>query len=99
MWKEREMPRCKACGAPIWFIRTTAGKTMPVNEQPVPFVPVEGGRRSYLTEDGVMHRGRDWKAGENAYYDMGYVSHFATCPKAEHFRRRGKADADDRGDG
>ena len=61
---------------------------MPVNEQPVAFVPDQHGRGIFLTEDGVAHRGREWRAGEKAYYDIGYVSHFATCPKAADFRKK-----------
>ena len=82
------MSKCKSCGAGIWFIPMRSGKTMPVNDQPVPFVPSNDGPGTYITEDGVTHKGRPWVHGKDGFYDLGYVSHFSTCPAAEEFRRR-----------
>jgi hypothetical protein len=42
---------CTGCGAPIWWVKTRAGKNMPLNA------------------------------------DM--IAHWATCPKAEDFRKKG----------
>lgn len=83
------MSNCKACGAGIWFITMRGtGKAMPVNDQPVPYVLTENGPGTYITEDGVAHKGRPWKKGEDEMYELGYVSHFATCPKAGAFRKK-----------
>ena len=83
------MSVCKACGKPIWFIQMRTGVAMPVDEQPVAFVP-GAGKRKYITEDGAVVEGRDWKQGDETPKDFGYISHFATCPKAEQFRRKRK---------
>ena len=79
--------RCRACGAGIWWLKTTAGKRMPMSDQPVAFVPGDG-KKVFYTEDGVQHHGRRWTQGEDVYHDMGYESHFATCPEAGAFRRK-----------
>lgn len=42
------MSVCKACGKPIWFIQMRTGVAMPVDEQPVAFVP-GAGKRKYIT--------------------------------------------------
>ena len=72
------MSRCKSCGAEIWFIKTENGTTMAVNEQPVPFIPNKG-KRTYVTEDGCVIRGQDWKRTEDGMYMLGYIPHKATC--------------------
>ncbi|MGE5585779.1 MAG: hypothetical protein ACM309_09680 [Bacillota bacterium] len=61
------MTTCKGCGREIKWLRTEAGKQMPVDPEPVTVV---------LT-DGRVFRG--------------YRPHWATCPKAEQFRRKGEA--------
>lgn len=33
---------CKACGKPIIWIRTTAGRMMPVDQKPVEYIPIQG---------------------------------------------------------
>jgi hypothetical protein len=80
------MSKCKACGAEIWWIRTENGKDMPVNEQPIPFVP-GAGPRTYITEEGRTMRGRDWRTRDPYRYELGYVPHWVTCPKADSFRK------------
>ena len=60
------MSICKGCGAPIRFIKTPAGKSMPVNETP----------QKYVTEAGEVV--------------TGYTPHWATCPKAQEFRKAKK---------
>ena len=79
--------KCKACGAWIWFVQMKTGSSMPVNEQPVAYVP-GAGNRVYITEDGSYVHGRDWNKSDGPPREFGYISHFTTCPKAEEFRRR-----------
>ena len=61
---------CRGCGAPIVWIRTAAGKSMPCDAEPV--LSADIGGLAAFEPDGV-----------------GHVSHFATCPAAEQFRRKG----------
>lgn len=83
---------CKGCGQPIWFIQMQTGGSMPVNEQPVAYIP-GGGNRVYITEDGTYVHGRDWTRKDGTPREFGYISHFSTCPKAEEFRRNKRARA------
>ncbi len=79
---------CRGCGAPIAFIKTVKGKSMPVNPDAVYFV--QGGEFNVVTLDGEVFRGRAPGPGEDAM--IGYVSHFATCPEANGFRKRQKSE-------
>lgn len=77
------MPICKACGENIAWIRTRAGKKMPVDadsfaqHQLTPGVTV-------VTEAGDVLRGGRHVA--SAVY--GYIPHWSTCQYADQFRSR-----------
>ena len=74
--------KCRACGAEIGFIKTVKGKTMPVNAEGVCFTP-GGGPDTFVMPDGRIERGRRRANGS----EIGFVSHFATCPAANEFRK------------
>ncbi len=81
---------CRACGAEIMFIKTTAGKTTPVDAKAVFYIPDPKGKNLYVLPDGTTERG--WTVpvqGDAA--KIGYVSHFATCPEADKFRKPRKS--------
>lgn len=66
--------KCSSCGADILWIKTMTGKAMPLNAKPEKRVVL-------LTNDVTgLQRGdvRDT-----------YVSHFASCPQADAFRKKG----------
>ena len=83
--------KCRGCGAEIAFIKTVKGKTMPVNPESVYFIPA-GGPNTYVMITGEVERGRepDW-ADQGTPTQIGYISHFATCPERDSFRKGGKA--------
>jgi len=83
------MSRCKSCGAEIIWIRMTSGKNMPCNATKYPYRLDLHGDLTLVTPQGKVARGTYDPEGEN----IGYMSHFATCPAANRFRRR---DHDDR---
>ena len=86
--------KCRACGAPIRFIRLQNGKTMPVDAEPHKFIHYLDGEAIFVTEDGEVKRG-DYADDITATEDMlstGYISHFATCPGASTFRKPRKKD-------
>ena len=62
---------CKACGAPIHWIKMKSGRFMPTDRE----------KQSFVTTDGEVKQG--------------YISHYATCPYADQFRkgRGGRANA------
>lgn len=66
---------CRGCGARIiWAKNPATGKMIPLDPRPPVYL---------VTEEGAMRA--NGKEGE-AYY----VSHFATCPKANQFSGGGK---------
>lgn len=74
--------RCRACDAPIVWAVTSAGKQMPVDATP----NVKGNIVLYEDRGGkplalVVESGRVSSDAPR------YVSHFATCPKADQFRK------------
>ena len=87
------MPKCKACGAPIIWVKLQSGKSMPCNPKLVyfygmadPLIDQKGPGifKTLITPDGCTCRGFVDYAGPR----VGYESHFATCPAANQFRRR-----------
>lgn len=73
------MARCKRCTREITFVRSPAGKTMPMDARPAPVYtlqPVLGGEPGELQAVRAL-------ADEKLY-----TSHYATCPYAAEFSRR-----------
>lgn len=65
-------PKCKRCGKPILYIPTPAGRTMPVDVN------------SFSMEDRL-----DLNHKRQVLFDASHhVSHFATCPYADEFRKK-----------
>jgi hypothetical protein len=69
--------QCRACGAPIKWLRMPSGKAMPVDAKAVR----RAGTAVLWREDG-----RQALPGADGYTE-GHESHFATCPDAARFRR------------
>lgn len=83
------MIRCKICGEPIQFFRTPKGKSLPVDWEPVYYIPDPEGDQLLVHPDGTTARG--WKAGDAADGQnvmLGFISHFASCPGAADMRKR-----------
>lgn len=78
---------CRGCGAEIGFIKTVAGKTMPVNAKLVRFAN-DGGKEVFVMENGTVVHGTSLTDSQAAPDEMtGYTSHFATCPASGSFRK------------
>lgn len=80
------MSKCKGCGAEIDWIRTRAGKNMPVDPEPV-FVAVDDGNDVFVTDEGEVIHGREVPTNDGSA-EVAFVSHWATCPVAGQFRRK-----------
>lgn len=79
--------RCKGCGRKIKWVKTAAGKNMPVDIEAINIMPSKTGHVVVITLSGNVVRGNLVMSGTpNAV--MGYTSHFSTCPDAEKFRKR-----------
>ena len=81
------MSRCKSCGAEIiWIKMVGTGKLMPCDAAPISYKTVLPGIRdamALVTKDGRVTRG----LFDPDSKQIGYVSHFATCPNANNHRR------------
>lgn len=89
MAKKMSLASCKACGAPIGFIKTVFGKTVPVDAESKLYIPDPKGKDMFVLPDGTTERG--WKVNvKGEATKIGYISHFATCPEADKFRKRTK---------
>lgn len=82
---------CRGCGQGIGFIKTVAGKTIPVDSRPVRFT--RGGTEVFVMPSGEVIYGTSLMDSQADPDELiGYTSHFATCPAAGSFRRRRKSD-------
>lgn len=79
---------CRGCGAEIVWVKTSSGKSIPCDPQPV----------SYWERPGAVGKvvlPRSGKVVSCVFYGprhelsgFGYASHFSTCPRADVFRRK-----------
>ena len=76
------MATCKACGEPIRWIKTRAGKAMPVDEDSFAQHQLAEGV-TIVTDAGDVLRG----ATDGTEQVYGYVPHWQTCQHADLFRR------------
>lgn len=71
---------CAYCGKQIMWIRTKAGKNMPVNPEMISYrrsEPGERGKEKIVTPEGdVVSADR---VESDKAEGVGYISHFATC--------------------
>ena len=81
--------QCRGCGADIAFIKTVAGKTMPVNPEEVAYEQKAGGSLKIVTPNGEV-LSAERPADPKKATGIGYISHFATCPAADRFSGRKK---------
>lgn len=75
-------PSCRACGAPIKFVKTPAEKWLPVDPDQISSDDLE------LGEKYVSLAGEVVTQQKGAPSSTGYIPHWATCPNAEQFRKR-----------
>lgn len=85
------MAKCKSCGAEIIWITMKSGKKMPCDAKPITYrtlVPGTKGGLTLVTPDGRVASGV-FDPGSD---QVGYTSHFATCPNAAQHRKREAAE-------
>ena len=84
---------CRGCGKQILFIKTAAGKSIPVDPERIAFVP-ETDYEKFVTDDGEVKRGGALSRKNQGFrpVEYGYRSHFATCPAADSFRKKNKSE-------
>lgn len=77
---------CRGCGAEIVWIQTPAGKSMPCDAEAVPYWQRKGGHAKIVTPGGEVVSA-ELTGMPGMQTGWGYMSHFATCPRSEDFRR------------
>lgn len=78
---------CKSCGAPIVWIESKNHKFIPCDEGLKPYKQTENGKEVVITQDGDYVRCTfDFDGFPTG---MARTPHWATCPDADRFRRRG----------
>ena len=78
--------KCRSCGAPIFFIRTTAGKSMPCNIIAVHYKANDKGKDKVVTKEGAVISCEIIGIGNADGF--GYVPHWSTCNAPDKFRKR-----------
>lgn len=78
---------CRGCGQSVLWIRTKAGKNMPVNPTLHNYKSDPDGKEKIVTPDGRVVTGTIIEKPQDAN-KVGYISHFATCRNAKNFRRK-----------
>lgn len=80
------MAKCRGCGASIVWLQTANGKMIPCDPELVTYWERAKAPGKVITPNGevisCVFEGDPQKAT-----GVGYVSHFATCPKAADFKR------------
>lgn len=79
--------RCRSCGQRIRYIRMRSGKLMPVNDLLVNYKADSKGKERIVTPGGDVVACVTGVSADEAS-GFGYISHFATCPNADRFRKR-----------
>lgn len=77
------MSKCKSCGANIIWIPTINGKAMPCDAKPIPYTEDPTGSLTLVTSDGRIVRAKADATSDQ----VGYISHFETCPNANAHRK------------
>lgn len=70
---------CRICGNRILWVKTPAGKNMPVDPNLINYRAVPGGKERIVTPSGAVIAGE--RCNPEDADGVGYISHFATCGK------------------
>lgn len=79
--------KCKACGAPIVWIKTMSGKSMPCDTSPQYYTQKpNSGSKKIVTQNGEV---LSCEYTEDPYKatGIGYAPHWGTCPEADKFKK------------
>lgn len=79
------MSICKGCGAKIIWIKTVGGRNIPCDPEQIVYRQKTGGSLKVVTLNGEV-LSAELSTDPNTGTGVGYISHFATCPKANEFR-------------
>lgn len=80
---------CRSCGAPIVWIRTPAGKSMPCDAQPKSYKYKPESNTKLVTPEGVVVSCEIVANPEDAH-GYGYTPHWSSCNAPDKFRKKGE---------
>lgn len=82
------MGHCRLCGQLVVWVRTKSGKNMPCDLELIDYcIPHDrSGKERFVTPEGEVVAAE--RAKGEAADGCGYISHFATCPKASRHRKK-----------
>ena len=83
------MAKCKSCNAEIVWVEIKSGKPMPCNPELVQFWANPNAKGKAVMQTGEIVS-CDFDGPLEEMTDVGYISHFATCPFANSHRRKRK---------
>lgn len=78
------MSQCRSCGTKIDWIKTITGKNMPLDPDYIQYSEAKQGD-VLVTDGGVVYKVDHSKDLPSV---KGRVSHFATCPDANNWRKK-----------
>lgn len=81
------MPRCKACGAEIIWIKTPTGKSMPCDKEPVMYWQKQGAKGKVVTKNGEV-LSCVFEGKPEGATGMGFIPHWSICTNANKFRNK-----------
>lgn len=82
------MAKCKGCGKEIIFIGTVGGKRMPCDPEEIMYWEDGKAKGKIVTPNGMVLSCR-FEGNPEEATGIGYIPHWATCTKADAFKRRG----------
>lgn len=85
------MAKCKGCGQQIEWIKTTEGRSMPVNPDYIEIDPAGIHHDAIVTDEGKVVKGCRVNETDSLFQTegkvRGRVPHWATCPQASRFKK------------
>lgn len=81
--------QCRACGKPLVYMKTKAGKTMPCDAMLRMYWQSDEGSQRVLNHAGELVRCELIGTPEQAS-GMGRTPHWGNCTSPDQFRKRGK---------
>lgn len=78
---------CKSCGAVIRWITMPSGKSMPVDYEPVTYWEKPKAKGKIVTPNGMIIS-CEFSGDLQKATGVGFIPHWATCPKAAEHKRR-----------
>ena len=81
--------KCRGCGAPIVWIPTLGGKSMPCDAEPVTYWEKAKAPGKIVTQNG-MTISCEFEGDIQKATGIGYKPHWATCPERNQFKKGAK---------